>query len=122
MVVSPYIPKGTVDHTVYDHASTPATVSKMSFARGDGVNTLSNDTGISEASAPSDQRCGPILVSSNHASVGEDRVTFQRPTKRGRFRDRRVEVGKVLCSPSKGHSGYRSSLSWREGDFATAIV
>jgi phospholipase C len=28
VIISPYIPKGTVDHTVYDHASIPATVSK----------------------------------------------------------------------------------------------
>jgi phospholipase C len=29
VIVSPYIAKGTVDHTVYDHASIPATVSKI---------------------------------------------------------------------------------------------
>jgi phospholipase C len=29
IIVSPYIPKGTIDHTVYDHASIPATVSKL---------------------------------------------------------------------------------------------
>jgi phospholipase C len=29
VIVSPWIPKGTVDHTVYDHASIPATVSKV---------------------------------------------------------------------------------------------
>lgn len=29
VIVSPYIRRGTVDHTVYDHASIPATVSKL---------------------------------------------------------------------------------------------
>jgi phospholipase C len=29
VVISPYIPKGMVDHSVYDHASIPATVSKV---------------------------------------------------------------------------------------------
>jgi phospholipase C len=29
VIISPYIPKGTVDHTVYDHASIPATVSRL---------------------------------------------------------------------------------------------
>jgi phospholipase C len=29
VIVSPWIPRGTVDHTVYDHASIPATVSKL---------------------------------------------------------------------------------------------
>jgi phospholipase C len=29
VIISPYIPKGTVDHTVYDHASILATVSKL---------------------------------------------------------------------------------------------
>ena len=29
VIVSPYIPRGTVDHTIYDHASIPATVSKF---------------------------------------------------------------------------------------------
>jgi len=29
VIVSPYIPKGTIDHTVYDHASIPATLSKL---------------------------------------------------------------------------------------------
>ncbi len=33
VIISPYIPKGTVDHTVYDHASIPATVSKL-FLKG----------------------------------------------------------------------------------------
>ena len=28
VIVSPYIPKGTVDHTVYDHTSVPATLTK----------------------------------------------------------------------------------------------
>ena len=36
VIVSPYIPKGTVDHTVYDHASIPATVSKL-FLSGQQV-------------------------------------------------------------------------------------
>lgn len=29
IIISPYIAKGTVDHTVYDHSSIPATVSKL---------------------------------------------------------------------------------------------
>jgi phospholipase C len=33
VIVSPYIPKGTVDHTIYEHASIPATVSKL-FLKG----------------------------------------------------------------------------------------
>lgn len=36
VIVSPYIPKGTVDHTIYDHASIPATVSKL-FLSGQQV-------------------------------------------------------------------------------------
>lgn len=31
VIVSPYIPRGTVDHTVYDHASIPATATKFFF-------------------------------------------------------------------------------------------
>jgi phospholipase C len=29
VIVSPWIPKGTIDHTVYDHSSIPATASKL---------------------------------------------------------------------------------------------
>jgi len=29
VIISPWIPRGTIDHTVYDHASIPATVSKL---------------------------------------------------------------------------------------------
>ena len=36
VIVSPYIAKGTVDHTVYEHASIPATVSKL-FLSGQQV-------------------------------------------------------------------------------------
>jgi phospholipase C len=50
VIVSPYIPRGTVDHTLYDHASIPATVSKL-FLKGSQVisprernaNTLENN-------------------------------------------------------------------------------
>jgi phospholipase C len=29
VIVSPYIPRGTVDHTVYEHASIPATATRL---------------------------------------------------------------------------------------------
>ena len=37
VIVSPWIPKGTVDHTVYDHASIPATVTKAFLNRRQNV-------------------------------------------------------------------------------------
>ncbi len=40
VIVSPLIPKGTVDHTLYDHSSIPATVEKLL-----GMNPLTNRDG-----------------------------------------------------------------------------
>ena len=40
VIVSPLIPKGTVDHTLYDHSSIPATLEKLL-----GMNPLTNRDG-----------------------------------------------------------------------------